>query len=498
MEPEVSEIALFFGRFHPLVLHLPIGFLVIAFVLEMFSRFSRFRQYRPAVGLVLSLGAISAAIAAGLGYLLTLAGGYDEDILAVHQWSGITLAVAALIAATLYWQRERKQALWLDKAYLGVLFLMMASLAVAGHYGGSLTHGSDYLTQYMPNSLRRVAGLPPKKSNQIRKITNLQEAVVFEDIIYPILDARCVSCHNPGKSKGDLMMHTREAILKGGENGPLFVAGDAAASEMMKRIHLPENDEDHMPPKGKSQLSSEQIELIHWWINEGAPFDKTVAEVSVDEKVQLVLNTLLDPEANKTEVEKLLSSAIPPADAAVVSQLKRKGIQVVPLASDVHWLQARVYDAQLTDTLMHDLSKIAPQLTWLKLGGATTTEKGLSALVQFQNLTRLHLEHATISDKDFQYLNKLPYLEYLNLYGTPVSDEGILQLAGLKNLKNLYVWQTQVTKQGAMELQRLLPALKIVTGQDIETADSVQSLAAPADRGKGAPLDKKKLAIAED
>jgi uncharacterized membrane protein len=261
-----------------------------------------------------------------------LSDGYE--LLTTHQWSGISLAAISIVATLLHWQRERKASAILDKIYIIMLSLMMITLAITGHFGGSLTHGSDYLTQYMPNGLRKVAGLAPKKGKEIKKITNLNEAIIYNDIIHPILDTRCISCHNENKRKGELMMHTPEALRKGGENGPIFIAGNADASEMMRRIHLPENDEDHMPPDGKNQLSEEQVELLAWWINEEATFDKKVAEVNVDEEVQMILNTLVDPDANKTEAEKLLSSKIEPADEQVLDQLQKKGVQVVSLAVD--------------------------------------------------------------------------------------------------------------------------------------------------------------------
>lgn len=475
MEQGASDIVIFFGRFHPLILHLPIGFLVIAFALEVLSRFERFRAYKPAVGFVLLLGAASAVVAAALGYMLAQAGGYNEDLLAIHQWAGIGVAVAAIAALVLHRQSQSKGSAVLDKAYLSVLSLMVISLTVAGHYGGSLTHGSDYLTQYMPNGLRSIAGLPPRKSKEIKKITNLNEAVVFTDIIYPILDARCTSCHNDSKRKGDLMMHTREALLTGGENGPIFTAGNALESPMIQRIHLPENDEDHMPPEGKSQLTDEQVELLTWWVEEGASFDKTVAQLNVDEEMQAVLNTLVDPNANKTEVEILLASEIPPADAQSLAQLQSAGVQVMPLAAQVHWLQASIVQSHSGDSLMQGLTKVSEQLTWLDLGGTATTDKALSSIAQCKNLTRLHLENTQVTDAGLQHLKEMPYLEYLNLYGTQVSDEGIQQLSSLKNLKKLYVWQTQVTKEGALQLQKALPGLEVNLGLGESPDDSVET-----------------------
>src|SRR5690606_13777768 len=191
-----------------------------------------------------------------------MAGGYNKNLLFIHQWAGIILAIAAVAAYILYRQLQLRPSALLDKAYMAIMLLVMVSLSVARHFGGSLTHGSNYLTQYMPNGLRKIVGLPAKKEKQIHQITNLNEAVVFKDIIYPILDTKRVSCHNEDKSKGDLLMHTPEALLKGGENGSVLIAGDASQSELMKRIHLPEIDEDHMPPKGKRQLTDEEVDLL--------------------------------------------------------------------------------------------------------------------------------------------------------------------------------------------------------------------------------------------
>jgi uncharacterized membrane protein len=464
MEQEVSDLIIFFGRFHPFFLHLPIGFLIIGVTLEILSRFKRYSQYKPAVGLVLYLGAASALVAAGLGYMLAQEGGYNEDLLSIHQWSGISLVIFTIVAALLHWQRQRNAAAYIDKVYITMLLLMMVTLTITGHYGGSLTHGTEYLTQYMPNGIRMVAGLDPKKRITIKKITNLEEAEVFNDIIYPILDSRCTSCHNSSKQKGDLMMHTEEALLKGGESGPILIAGNGEESEMIKRILLPENDEEHMPPKGKSQLTEEQIFLLQWWVDEGAPFNKTIAEVKVDEKAQAVLNTLVDPHANKTEVEKLLISKVQPADKQVINQLKEKGVQVSPLAADTYWLQSKISTDQPMDSLIPVLSRVSEQLTWLDLGGTPTTDMDLSHISKFNNLTRLHLENTKISGEGLMHLENLYYLEYLNLYGTPINDKDLQQLAILKNLKKLFVWQTMVTEEGAIQLQKALPGLEVNLG----------------------------------
>jgi len=461
---ETPDIVLFFGRFHPIILHLPIGFLVLAFLLELLSRIERFSVYRPAVGLALFLGAASALVAVILGLMLAEGGGYGEELLDLHKWLGIATVVLAIVAFLLYRKRSKQENPTLDKAYVSTLSLMVLVLMGAGHYGGSLTHGSDYLTQYMPNPLRKIAGLPEKESKEVKLITNLEEAVVYEDIIHPILDSRCVSCHNPDKKKGELMMHTADALLAGGENGDIFVPGDPETSEMLVRVHLPEEDDDHMPPDGKSQLTDDQVTLLTWWVAEGASFDKTVAQITVDDETQLVLNTLLDPNANKTEVEVLLASEVTPADEQLVNTIQQRGVMIMPLAEEVHWLQVNVPRSASADSLMSELGKAAEQITWLDLGNTATTDEALKALSSFKNLTRLHLENTQITDAGLAAVAELPYLEYLNLYGTKVSDEGVQQLAQMPNLRKLYLWQTQVTKEGATQLQEANPDLEINMG----------------------------------
>ncbi|WKN32837.1 hypothetical protein PZB74_05700 [Porifericola rhodea] len=479
MEQTTSDLVLFFGRFHPIILHLPIGFLLIAFVLELMSRIKRFEAYKAAVGLILFLGAVSAIVAAVLGYMLAQGGGYGDELLSLHQWLGIAAALTAIISLVLNWMVSKNISPTLDKVYVSTMSVMIIVLMAAGHYGGSLTHGSDYLTQYMPNPLRTLAGMEPKQEKKEVKIASIPEAQIYHDIVFPIIDARCVSCHNPDKRKGELEMHTPEALVKGGESGEAFIAGNAAESDMIKRLLLPEHHDEHMPPEGKSQLTEEQVALLSWWVNEGAPFDKTVAQVNVSEEIQAVLNTLADPNANKSEVEILLATEVPEVDEQSLKQLQASGVQLMPLAAEVNWLQARIPLSKSGDSLIQALQPVAEQLTWLDMGDTRTSDQALATVPKFSKLTRLHLENTQVTDAGLQHIKDLPYLEYLNLYGTQVSDEGIQQLKSLKNLKKLYLWQTQATEEGVAKLQEALPQLEVNMGiNNWESVNADSTLAA--------------------
>jgi mono/diheme cytochrome c family protein len=173
--------------------------------------------------------------------------------------------------------------LYLPSLVVGVFLTM-----IAGHHGGSLTHGDGYLTQETPEPFRKWLGMDAKtdkSSDEIMPIADVNNAMVFQDVVNPIIKARCVQCHNANKSKGDLRMDQVDLLKKGGENGPIFVVGKGEESEMVKRCLLPLEDENHMPPKGKTQLTEGQVAILSWWIDQGAPFDKKVAELKATDAV---------------------------------------------------------------------------------------------------------------------------------------------------------------------------------------------------------------------
>lgn len=466
MERETADIIIFFGRFHPLVLHIPVGFLLLAFLLEVFSRFNRFGHYKPAVGFVLFLGALSAGVAAILGYMLSLSGGYDDDLLFIHQWSGVAVAVMGFISFALLRRLKHHPTTSLQRSYLVSMSLMVLTLAVAGHYGGSLTHGSDYLTRYMPDPLRSLAGLPAKEKKEIRKIIDLNEAVVYADIIDPILSTHCSSCHNKSKRKGDLLMLTHADLMKGGESGPALVPGNAAESDMIKRILLPEDHDDHMPPEGKLQLTEDDIALLIWWVEEDAPLDKRIAEVDVPEDIQKLLHKLVDPDAFKSQAEILLGSATQPVEEIVLSKLQRKGVAIKTLSDEISWLHAVISPGAPADSILQSFEAVAEQLTWLSLRNTSASDEGLMLIGNFKYLTRLDLANTKISDITLRHLKDLRYLEKLNLYGTDITDEGLQYLADLNGLRTLYVWNTHVTKEGVAELKSIHPHLTVNTGHE--------------------------------
>jgi uncharacterized membrane protein len=100
------------------------------------------------------------------------------------------------------------------------------------------------------------------------------DKLVFQDVIMPIFEAKCNKCHNEAKSKGDLRMDTFEMVMKGGKNGGEkknnIVPGKPDESLTIQTIILPVDDDDHMPPEGKDQLTPAEIAAIRYWVQAGA------------------------------------------------------------------------------------------------------------------------------------------------------------------------------------------------------------------------------------
>ena len=87
------------------------------------------------------------------------------------------------------------------------------------------------------------------------------------------MDNKCVKCHNQNKSKGGLILDSQNAIIKGGESGVILNAFNSATSHLYNYPNLPIEDEMHMPPKGNTQLTNLEIQLIKLWIESGSDFE---------------------------------------------------------------------------------------------------------------------------------------------------------------------------------------------------------------------------------
>lgn len=433
-----SETLLFLGRFHPLLVHLPIGLILLAALFEVLSRRPRFRQASAVNRLILSLAVPAVAGSALCGWLLSRDGGYDPHLLNWHKWTGLAVAVASLLALLFHhWEAKRP--------YHATLLLTALLLTVASHFGGSLTHGRDYLTRYAPAPLRQWLALQPAPRSPTDPATN---QALFATAILPFLEKHCVGCHGPDSAKGGLRLDSLAALLKGTDDGPVLLPGQPAASSLLKRLHLPPEDDDHMPPTGKPQPSADQIALLEWWIQAGASGDKTIAQLNPPPNLRRLLEPRSAVPATAAAAQPKPVGEVLPLAEQLATEL---GIEVSPLSPTEPWLQcnASMAGTNFGDAELAKLAPLAPNVRWLDLGGTRVTDAGLVHVAAMKNLTKLHLERSAIGDAGLAELAGLEQLEYLNLYGTSVSDEGLASLKPLSKLRQLYLWQTKVSSNAA-------------------------------------------------
>lgn len=273
----------FLGRLHPLAVHFPVGLLLFAAILELFT-LEKFRSaLRPGITLLVAAGVISAIVSAAFGLLLAGEGDYGED-LSIHQWAGIATACLGAIAWFLLMSILKKNRLHLIRYYRGILFFSALGVALAGHFGASLTHGNDYLSSTLPWSADYSAtqtsnfDLASMKKDTAR-LTKKQEAELNVQV-RAIFAHNCYKCHGAEKVKGELRLDRKDMVFKGGENGPVIVAGNAGESEMFRRITLPSGHKDVMPAKGK-KLSDNDIAVINFWIQKGAPWPESADKQNI-------------------------------------------------------------------------------------------------------------------------------------------------------------------------------------------------------------------------
>lgn len=449
---QVPDLVPFLGRFHPLLVHLPIGFLVALFVLEVLDLFRSSVRLHQATYFVAWLAAASAVFSAVFGILLSYCGEYAPALLTKHLWLGTATAVLSIWLVVLKMRRDWREPQGFTPLYHLTLLLATGAMGLAGHYGGALTHGADYLTSYMPPGLRSLVGVAP--STRPATGGNPLELIAFDAAIQPILKDKCVNCHGAEKQENKLRLDSYAAAMAGGKSGSNIVAGSSAASLLLQSVHLPVADKKHMPPEGKPQLNADDIALLTWWIDRGAPEKAKLGEIKMSRPVTRILHARLKvPDVAGEEIALQKWEQIAPTVQKVRDEV---GIDITPLAADNPGLQLTVLPGghAFSDAELVKLLPLKSNLVRLNLGGASVTDTGLVQLAQMKNLERLDLSRTAITDAGLARLVTLQRLEYLNLYGTKITDAALEPLSQIPSLRKVYLWQTAVTSNGLAAFQK--------------------------------------------
>jgi hypothetical protein len=161
--------------------------------------------------------------------------------------------------------------------FVAVVLLLMAT----GYLAGSIVRGGA-----------ASGRLAPAQAAAVPRSAVLQTPV-FAGIIQPIWQRRCLNCHGPAKHKAGLRLDNLEGLRRGGQDGPVIQPGHARDSLLLQRLRLPLDAAHHMPPEGQPQPSAEEIDLIEWWINSGAPVAATAGDLKPGPEIRSLLQVLL-------------------------------------------------------------------------------------------------------------------------------------------------------------------------------------------------------------
>ncbi len=268
--------------------------------------------------------------------------------------------------------------------------------------------------------------------------------VDFVREVAPILQAHCVSCHGADKQKGDLRLDARVHAFPVDEEEGSVVAGDVAASELVRRIELPDGDEERMPNEGP-RLSPESVAVIKRWIQGGAEWPESGDAFFEAERQKLVIPKIdFGIESPATDAQQKIDDA--------VALLRKKGVLCERVAVDSAALDcnASLAGAQFGDAEMEAVAQLAPTLVWLNLGRTNVTDAGLVRIAALPQLRRLSVANTSVSDVGIASLGVLPKLEVLNVYGSKVGDAGLLASCAMPQLRKVYAFASAVTESGAI------------------------------------------------
>ncbi|MDU0352870.1 hypothetical protein RS130_02060 [Paraglaciecola aquimarina] len=206
-----NDWAIFFGRFHIVVLHLPIGWLMIIPFIELIARKCALPELKKAIRFILALAAFSAILAVSIGLTLASSDGYSGDIVTTHMWLGISTAIFTILACLFNESFQASAKNLFQQAYYFSLATALVAVTWGGHLGGALVQGEGYLTEKLPTELKVTLGF--EEQEQLLSY----DTPIYQGFIEPMLAAQCMSCHNAGKVKGQFTLDTLEGLFKGGK-----------------------------------------------------------------------------------------------------------------------------------------------------------------------------------------------------------------------------------------------------------------------------------------
>ena len=442
---ERAPLMQFVGRFHPLTVHFPIALLLIVPIFEILGRKRGAPFLLASVNFLLLLATGGAILSAVLGWCLARAGGYSGPLVRQHMWGGLLVAAGSSMC---WWLRSRRNSQAATRLYGALLFASILLISFTGYRGGQLAHGETHLTEFLPSRLQPLLGPSLKESD----VNSVKDPSAFYDVrIQPLFEGHCVTCHGQTKHKAGLRLDSYALVMRGGKHGPVIKPGDAKGSELVRRISLPQSDDDFMPADNKRPLSTGQVKLLEAWIREGAartlPAEVLAAlpgSASTETKVSEVTFPDRDPAVvakERTAVASTLSRVqlrLP----GIVEYESRTSADLVVNAS---WRGAKFGDGELAE-----LAVLGPSIVAADFSGTLITDRSARVIAAMKKLRHLRLAHTAITDSTIESLGSLDELESLSVFDTRVTESSLSMFTRLAKLRKVYAGGTKIPQGTAM------------------------------------------------
>jgi len=429
------------GRMHPMVLHVPIGILILLFVFMMLRNIFTKKQFRKIMLVCLVMASLSAAVTALFGFFLSIGGDYGADTLQQHKISGVALSVITFFLLIWYNSMKKSEIVFYSSTIFTILLLVFA-----GHTGSVLTHGENFVFEPV--------------SDKTQEILTVENASLYQLAVVPVLEKKCFSCHNESKAKGKLIMTSPEKFKSGGESGVAWIAGNPDSSRMIQKIHLPLEHDDHMPPDGKPQLNASEISLLEAWIHSGADFEKKFHEFTDGDTLKSLATAIVNSISKSPAEEPYPFRAV---SADVIKKMNTPFRTVFPLYLNSPALQADFFVKEsFTLTSLEELKAVKDQLVIINLSKMPVNDADLKIISQFRNLEKLNLNFTSIKGEGLTHLKSLERLESLSLSGTSVTKNALITILSLPALEEVFVWNTSVSENEIGELQKAYPKIEFI------------------------------------
>lgn len=401
------------GHWHPLVLHFPIV-LVLVTVIQYWRNDLNLSWYLA----VTTLLTLSSAIT---GFILSMEGGSKGNLILTHQWMGIAVSILMVIWFYLQGSITKPQV----KVLQGSLVLL---IVLTGHFGGMVTHGQDFLA--LDSTSESVTIPMPDNPN------------IYEHVVQPVLDKKCVSCHNENKAKGELILSDFSSISRGGKNGS--VLGKTGISHL---VNLPVDDEHHMPPADEKQLNKDELTVLKSWLDQGATENLMYADLADGSDLHVLVAQLVDKSNSSQWLD------LPEISDKEIIDNASDYCTIQRIYNGSNALQVIIYPHKsFSSQELQQLKSIAKNTVELNLSNLPLTDQDIDFINSFENLENLDLSGSAITDESCQALSKLQKLKSLKIYNTKIGDASVNALASIPNLSNLYVYQTDISADGINDL----------------------------------------------